>query len=126
MPVQSKSDRFRNRSALRGIGGELCLAVILFGCGLFPRALSSAPSAQKEESDKTNWWSLQPLHSPPVPAMPQPKRTGKNAGVVSNQPASPIDAFIRAKLDEKGLAPSPQADRRTLIRRLYFDVVGLP
>jgi hypothetical protein len=39
---------------------------------------------------------------------------------------NPIDAFVRAKLREKGLAPSPEADRRTLARRLYFDLLGLP
>ena len=56
------------------------------------------------------WWSLQPLVRPKVPEGPR----------------SPIDAFIRAKLVEKGLAPSPEADRRTLYRRLSFDLLGLP
>ncbi|MDX1944172.1 MAG: DUF1553 domain-containing protein [Pirellulaceae bacterium] len=63
-----------------------------------------------------NWWSLRPLVRPPVPASGDPPAAGGN----------PIDAFIRAKLAENGLSPSPAADRRTLIRRLYFDLLGLP
>ena len=55
-------------------------------------------------------WSLQPLRTPAVPA-----------GV-----ANPVDAFIVARLAKDGLALSPQADRATLIRRLSFDLTGLP
>ena len=40
--------------------------------------------------------------------------------------ATPVDAFILAKLRDKGVQPSPEADRRTLIRRLTFDLHGLP
>ena len=58
----------------------------------------------------TDWWSLKPLVRPAVPA----------------GAAHPVDAFVRAKLAEKGLQPSPEADRRTLIRRLSFDLLGLP
>jgi hypothetical protein len=41
-------------------------------------------------------------------------------------PGSPIDAFVRARLEREGLKPSPEADRRTLIRRLSFDLTGIP
>ena len=67
----------------------------------------------KRQND-TDWWSLKPLLRPSVPK------------IQSGWIRSPIDAFILAKLTEQKLAPSPEADRRTLIRRLYFDLVGLP
>ena len=65
-------------------------------------------AASAKAADPLDWWSLKPLAKPPV------------AG------ASPIDTFIAAKLAEKGLAMSPEADARTLGRRLYFDLTGLP
>src|SRR5262249_5940982 len=46
----------------------------------------------------------------------------KNAAWVKN----PVDAFILARLESEGLTPSPEADRATLIRRLSFDLIGLP
>ncbi|MDZ4287718.1 MAG: DUF1549 domain-containing protein [Prosthecobacter sp.] len=59
-------------------------------------------------------WSFQPVTQPAVPSV--------NGGLIRN----PIDAFILAKLKDKNLSPSPEADRRTLIRRLSFDLLGLP
>jgi len=64
-----------------------------------------------------DWWSLQPVRQRPVPAV---------AGPDSRWIRTPIDAFILAKLGEKNLRPVPEADRATLIRRLSFDLVGLP
>jgi hypothetical protein len=66
-------------------------------------------------SESTHW-AFQPVKAPPVPALRIPNSETHN----------PIDAFIGAKLDEKGLAPSALADRVTLIRRLTFDLLGLP
>jgi hypothetical protein len=61
------------------------------------------------------WWSFRKPVRPPVPAV-------KNAAGVRN----PIDAFILAKLERNGLHQAPQADRRTLVRRAYLDLHGLP
>lgn len=60
-------------------------------------------------------WAWQPLQAAPVPVV-------KNKSWVR----SPIDNFILAKLEEKHLKPAPYANRRTLIRRLTFDLIGLP
>ena len=65
----------------------------------------------------TNWWSLAPLHEPAIPPVARDR---------ANLVANPVDAFIFARQQEKGLKPSPTADRRTLIRRVYFDLIGLP
>ena len=58
------------------------------------------------------WWSLQPLAKIDLP----PTSSAKH----------PIDAFIQLRLAKAGLALSPLAEPRTLIRRLHFDLLGLP
>jgi len=62
-----------------------------------------------------DWWSFQPVKHPKVPK-------------VNNEdwPRNDLDRFILAKLEEQHLSPSGEADRRTLIRRLSFDLLGLP
>ncbi len=65
-----------------------------------------------------DWWSLQPIRRPALP-----ERTAEpDGGSVSH----PIDRFVLARLREKGMTPAPPASRRTLIRRLHFDLIGLP
>ncbi len=64
-----------------------------------------------------DWWSLQPVRRV---APPEAKGPG------SDRIRTPIDAFIRTGLDAAGLNPSPEADRATLIRRVTFDLTGLP
>ena len=57
----------------------------------------------------------------------QPIVAGKPPAVKDmNWPRSEADRYILAKLEAKGLKPAPEADPRTLIRRVYFDIVGLP
>lgn len=72
-------------------------------------------SVRDDGPSPPSWWSFRKLRRPAVPA-------ADADGWVSN----PIDAFVLARLQEKGLKPAPEADRRTLIRRAYFDLIGLP
>lgn len=62
-----------------------------------------------------DWWALQPVKRSPPPFSRDPKGS-----------EHPIDAFVRKQLSDKGLSLSPSTDRRTLIRRVYFDLIGLP
>jgi len=65
---------------------------------------------------KVTHWSFQPIQRPAVPVVTP--RTWIQR--------SPIDHFIQAKLQAEKLAPNPEADRTTLVRRLSFDLTGLP
>ena len=62
-----------------------------------------------------DFWSLQPIRRPPVPTVKS-----------SAQIANPVDAFIVDSLQREKIQPAPKADRATLIRRLTFDLIGLP
>lgn len=68
------------------------------------------PDAESEKH-----WAFQPVTRPPVP-----RRSGPEA------PANAIDAFILAALQQQGLKPSEATDRRTLLRRVTLDLIGLP
>ena len=74
-----------------------------------------------------DWWSLRPLKRPALPRIWH-ERTGTKGKATSHrlELRTEIDAFIQEKLDEHKLISSVEADRRTLIRRLYFDLIGLP
>ncbi|MEP6670135.1 MAG: DUF1553 domain-containing protein [Chthoniobacter sp.] len=71
--------------------------------------------AQPSDPRKSHW-AFQPLKRPAPPQITEARAEVRN----------PIDAFVLAKLKEKNLNLSPEADRRTLIRRLSFDLLGLP
>jgi cytochrome c553 len=72
------------------------------------------PKGAFSDAQRT-WWSFQPIKNPLLPKV-------KDAAWCR----TPIDRFILAKLEAKGLQPAPAADRRTLIRRATFDLIGLP
>src|SRR5947209_1786871 len=67
-----------------------------------------AKVAARSVGTKADWWSLRPVANPPVPELMPDEASWAR---------TPIDAFILAGLRAKGLKPSPEADRRTLIRR---------
>ncbi len=72
---------------------------------------SKAPTLTAAQAAAKTHWSYQPVRQSSAPA------TGSQ---------NPIDAFIRAKLADQGLKPSPAASRRMLLRRVTFDLTGLP
>lgn len=72
----------------------------------------TTPVAKDRSSDH---WAFKPVADPAVPAV-RDKAWGRGA----------IDRFILSGLEAKNLRPAPQADRRTLIRRVTFDLIGLP
>ena len=61
------------------------------------------------------WWSNKPLSQPAIPEVSD-----------GDWSANPIDAFIFSQLEDRDLQPNPPADRRKLIRRAYFNLIGLP
>src|SRR5207253_649056 len=65
--------------------------------------------------ERAKHWSLQPLKQPAIPKVKK-----------ASWPSSPIDFFILSKLEESGLSPAPAADKRRLLRRVTFDLTGLP
>lgn len=71
---------------------------------------------QKSKADKS-WWAFQPLVEHPLPTSDKANPEWQN---------HPIDRFIFDALDKAELAPNPRADRRTLIRRATYDLIGLP
>ena len=71
-------------------------------------------TASVQVANPLDWWSLRAIVKPPVPAV-------DGAGAVH-----PIDAFIRERLAAEGLTSAPEADARTLCRRVTFDLTGLP
>jgi hypothetical protein len=73
------------------------------------------PVASVKKDPREHWAFKKPVR-PSVPALRDPR----------SALANPIDAFLIARLEKEGLRYSPEADRATLIRRLYLDLIGLP
>lgn len=73
------------------------------------------PDSADVADDRAEHWAYQPLATPVVPATHD-----------VDWARTPIDAFVLARLEARGMQPRPRAEPRELIRRLYFDLVGLP
>jgi mono/diheme cytochrome c family protein len=70
---------------------------------------------QERAAGGGDWWAFQPVRRPATPQVKQ-----------QQWPRNDVDRFVLAKLEAQQLSPSPEADRRTFIRRLSFDLLGLP
>jgi hypothetical protein len=80
-----------------------------------PREVAPTPSSSASKTAGAGFWAYQ------LPGNHPPPRTAN-----TRWPGTAIDRLILASLEAKGLEPVPDADRQTLIRRLYFDLTGLP
>ena len=73
------------------------------------------PEGASLQADGADLWSFKPLRVDGLPKVEQ-----------KNWPLSPVDHFVLARLENRGLRPAPPADRRTWIRRVSYDLTGLP
>jgi mono/diheme cytochrome c family protein len=76
---------------------------------------ASWPAVADAGGKVSDHWAYRPLRKPAIPAV-------KHRGWVR----TPVDAFVLAALEARGMKPSAPADRRTLLRRVSFDLIGLP
>ena len=107
---------------------RLGVAIIVGGC-LIGAPVSAAPKADYLDSERKHW-SFLPRARPRIPAFETSRDRGwvrsADAPEALREGVEAVDAFILVKLAATGLDPAPPAERRVLIRRLYFDLVGLP
>ena len=80
-----------------------------------PWPRSSTPSVEKNDDAYKQHWAYQPIIDPPLPEVQD-----------ADWSRTSIDRFVLARLEQAGLTPAPEADRKTLIRRATFDLIGLP
>jgi hypothetical protein len=78
-------------------------------------AVAAAAISKPFSAQQKRWWAFQKVVKPPVPEVSQ-----------KDWVATPVDAFVLAKLEEKGIKPNPPADKITLLRRVSLDLTGLP
>ncbi|MEM7391259.1 MAG: DUF1549 domain-containing protein [Verrucomicrobiota bacterium] len=100
---------------MNGIYRLLCQFPLLIALSSHALAAGDGDISRKTRKASAGHWAF----SKPTPP---PRPTVKN----TSWPRNPIDSFVLARLEARGMAPSPEADRNTLIRRLSFDLTGLP
>ncbi len=89
----------------------------------------NTPTTKPPTIDPSDHWAFRTVLKPPVPSVDSKSHSGsdRSPGEADKAwPRNPIDSFILGKLQAAGVQPAVPADRRTLIRRLSFDLVGLP
>ncbi|MDE0821981.1 MAG: DUF1549 domain-containing protein, partial [Opitutales bacterium] len=88
--------------------------MLLLVCCLNDLLLSATEKTHSFSGKEHSWWAVKPVTNPDVPA------SGKNWA------HNEIDHFIHRKLASAKLKPAPEASLRELVRRIYFDLHGLP
>src|SRR5687768_7727112 len=117
--TERQSDRQSGMQRVFGLqeGNQLALFLAVSLAFFLPSAAQAAPESAEPKPGS----SLQPDWAFHRPARPAPPPVQKKEWV-----RTPIDQFILARLEQAGLAPSGEAERRVLIRRLSLDLLGLP
>ena len=102
---------------IRSTHGPCLGALVALSVSLLLGASSAPASALKDPftAVERSYWAFQAVTRPAVPATRNPQRT-----------LHPIDAFVVARLEARGLALAPPAGKVELLRRVYFDLIGLP
>jgi len=111
----SKNHGFQRDGAARSVGFRVTLLCVLL-CPLIGIPDQSAARAGKIRDDSVETpWSFRRLGSPVIP------QTKERAWI-----KTPVDAFVLRKMEDQGITPAPATSRLTLLRRLSFDLLGLP
>jgi len=116
---------------------ELARRIFLNGPLQMPPAHANKPLSETKKQILRRWiaegavyqphWAFVPPRPVSLPIPPSsPPRKGGLGGIWKTWPRNPIDYFVLARLEKEGLKPSPEADRYTLARRVYLDLIGLP
>ncbi len=100
----------------------ICVAILALSLGVLPlvpaigeKASAPPDRAGPQGTKEPSWWAFRPLRKIPVPDVKD-----------SDWAVNSVDRFIRAAQEKKGLTPSPLVGGRTLVRRVTFDLTGLP
>jgi len=91
------------------------LTLLYLAAGAFAQFPTPEQYDAKIKPKDREHWAFQPVRAAPVPFVKDP-----------NWVRTPIDAFILAKLDDKGWTPAPPAEPRAVLRRLYLNLIGIP
>ncbi|WP_339908152.1 DUF1553 domain-containing protein [Symmachiella dynata] len=100
---------------------EIALLTKWIGEGApWPPSAGPAPVMKKEDGplfteEEKKFWAFQPIHAPQVPAVQR-----------ADWPRLPLDNFVLSQLEAQGLSPAPEAEKRVWLRRVTFDLCGLP
>ena len=95
--------------------GAHLFRILVAAWALWMALIPSSSDAAELDTPATNlWWAFRPISPPAPPATP------------ASQNANPIDAFLASRLAERGLKFAPEATPRERLRRLHFDLIGLP